>query len=67
MHAGYGIGETPTGTVSVKGGCLDGLTKEMFEGATHIWTKRAIVSIPEGVETFEEEPPDEPTRESERP
>jgi hypothetical protein len=52
MHASGGK------TVSVKGGCLEGLTKEMLARATHIWTKRAIVAIPEGVKSYEEEPPD---------
>jgi hypothetical protein len=41
---------------SVKGGCLDGLTKEMVQDAVHIWTKRAIVPIPEGKKSFAEEP-----------
>lgn len=43
------------GTIAcVKGGCLEGLSKEMLEGAAHIWTKRAVVDIPEGVESHEE-------------
>lgn len=29
---------------------VEGLTKEMMEGAVHIYTKRALVPIPEGVE-----------------
>jgi len=45
-------------TVSVKGGCLVGLTKEMLEGATHIWTKEAVVPIPEGAKSCEGEPDD---------
>lgn len=44
-------------TVSVKSGCLDGVTKEMMRSAVHIWTKSAIIDIPEGVEAYEEEPP----------
>ena len=50
-------------TLSVKGGCLVGLTKEMMTakgGVRHIWCKRAVVEIPEGVERSEEEPPDKP-------
>lgn len=43
-------------TVSVKGGCIRGLR---LEGVKHIWCKRAVVPIPEGVERFEEEPPHE--------
>lgn len=40
----------------VKGGCIQGLR---LEGVKHIWCKRAVVPIPDGVERFEEEPPDE--------
>ncbi len=43
-------------TVSVKGGCIRGLD---LKGAKHIWCKRAMVPIPEGVERFDEEPPEE--------
>ncbi len=42
--------------MSVKGGCLEGLTKEMVGKGVHIWVKEAVVEIPEGVEWFEEEP-----------
>jgi hypothetical protein len=34
--------------VSVKGGCIDGLD---WKNAVHIWTKSAMVPIPEGSET----------------
>jgi hypothetical protein len=34
--------------VSVKGGCIDGLD---WKQAVHIWTKSAMVPIPEGSET----------------
>ncbi|KAK4500085.1 hypothetical protein PRZ48_008271 [Zasmidium cellare] len=44
-------------TVALKAGCLVGLDKEMMRGAVHIWTKSAVVDIPEGVESYEEEPP----------
>ena len=50
-------------TLCVKGGCLMGLTKEMMtdkDGVVHIWCKRAVVEIPEGVERWEEEPADVP-------
>jgi hypothetical protein len=40
-------------TVSIKGGCLEGLD---WSGAKHIWAKRAVVSIPEGVERWDYEP-----------
>ena len=36
--------------------CVEGLTREMMDKAVHIWTKRAIVPIPEGSEQHEEEP-----------
>ncbi len=38
--------------VSVKGGCIEGLD---WERAIHIWTKSAMVPIPEGSETHSEE------------
>ncbi|KAK1597437.1 glutathione-dependent formaldehyde-activating enzyme [Colletotrichum navitas] len=38
--------------VSVKGGCIDGLD---WKTAVHIWTKNAMVPIPEGAESHEEE------------
>ncbi|OAX77283.1 hypothetical protein ACJ72_08422 [Emergomyces africanus] len=42
--------------LSVKAGCLEGLTKEMMAGAVHIWCKEAVVEIPEGAQKWEEEP-----------
>jgi hypothetical protein len=46
-------------TLSVKAGCLEGLDLRGEKGkkAVHIWTKEAIVDIPEGVESYETEPP----------
>ncbi len=38
--------------VSVKAGCLEGLD---WKKAIHIWTKSAMVPIPEGSETHSEE------------
>ncbi|KAK3382982.1 Mss4-like protein [Lasiosphaeria ovina] len=38
--------------VSVKGGCIDGLD---WRNAIHIWTKSAMVPIPEGSETHSED------------
>ncbi|CAN8100863.1 unnamed protein product [Discula destructiva] len=38
--------------VSVKGGCLPGLD---WTRAIHIWTKSAMIPIPEGVESYSEE------------
>ena len=43
--------------LSVKAGCLEGLNREMMRKAVHIWTKSAVIDIPEGVEQYEEEPP----------
>ena len=41
------------GEVSIKGGCIQGLS---WDGAVHIWTKRAVVPIPDDAEQWEEEP-----------
>lgn len=51
-------GEKPdsTAATNVKGGCLEGLNKEMMRSAIHIWTKYAIVDIPERAEQWEEAP-----------
>lgn len=38
----------------MKGGCLEGLSRDMLKGAAHIWTKRAVVDIPEDAEKYEE-------------
>ncbi len=61
MHVSYGVAEDGTMTMekmlSVKAGCLDGLSKEMMRKAVHIWTRSAVVDIPEGAERYEEEPP----------
>ncbi|KAK4196925.1 hypothetical protein QBC40DRAFT_309534 [Triangularia verruculosa] len=38
--------------VSVKGGCLEGLD---WKSAIHIWTKSAMVPIPEGAESYPED------------
>ena len=45
--------------MSVKGGCLEGLTREMLEGATHIWVSEAVMEVPAGVKRFEGEPMDD--------
>jgi hypothetical protein len=49
--------------VSVKGGCLHGLSREMMRDAVHIWTKRAVVDVPKGAKSYDEEPPEEPGQE----
>jgi hypothetical protein len=58
MHQSIAKDGTPAAAVSVKSGCLDGITKELMRSAVHIWTKSAIVDIPEGVEGYEGEPPE---------
>lgn len=40
-------------TVSVKGGCIEGLD---WSGAKHIFTRSAVVPIPEGAEQWEAAP-----------
>lgn len=42
---------------AVKAGCLEGIDAGMVKSATHIWTSRALVPVPEGNEAFEEDPP----------
>jgi hypothetical protein len=54
MHARDGVP-----SVSVRGGSLLGLTREMVAGAVHIWAKEAVVEIPAGVERLEGEPDDD--------
>jgi hypothetical protein len=46
----------PKATSNVKGGCLEDLDKELMSRIIHIWTKHAIVDIPEGAEQWEEAP-----------
>ena len=57
MHQSISRDGTPAAAVSIKSGCLDGVRKEMIKSAVHIWTKSAIVDIPEGAEAYEGEPP----------
>lgn len=47
----------------MKAGCVEGLD---WKGAVHIWTKRAVVQVPEGVETWEAQPDEEGLREGEK-
>ena len=61
FHRIIGVDGTPRETVTVKGGLVDGLD---WKGATHIFTKSAVVPIPEGAEAFEAEPPVMAGRES---
>lgn len=57
MHQSVSEDGTPARFVSVKSGCLDGITKEMMRGAKHIWTRSAVIDIPDGVEAYKREPP----------
>lgn len=57
IHESVDKDGNPEEMLSVKAGCLVGLTKEMMRGAVHIWTKSAVIDIPDGVEAYEEEPP----------
>lgn len=41
---------TPGGVVAVKAGCVEGLE---WRDVVHIWTKSAVVAIPEGMEQYE--------------
>ncbi|KAK4182191.1 Mss4-like protein [Podospora australis] len=50
---------TERGTVSVKGGLVQGLE---WSGAKHIYTRTAVVPIPEGVVRYEGAPPAMPGR-----
>ena len=43
----------------VKGGCIEGLTKDMLKKAVHIWTRSAIVDVPGDTEQYEQGYPNE--------
>ncbi|KAK3726037.1 hypothetical protein LTR37_000185 [Vermiconidia calcicola] len=57
MHQPLDMNGKPASTVSVKSGCLEGISKEMMRSAVHIWTRSAIIDIPDEAEAYEEEPP----------
>ncbi|KAJ5115173.1 hypothetical protein NUU61_000932 [Penicillium alfredii] len=48
---------SPTAIINIKGGCLEGLNRDMLRQAIHVWCKEAIVDIPEGVERWDEGAP----------
>jgi len=58
LHVYEGYEKAGKGEIFVKKGCLEGLGKEELKGAIHIWCKRAVVDVPEGVRRFEAEPDD---------
>lgn len=45
---------TPRGFVAVKAGCVEGLE---WKDVIHIWTKSAVVPLPDGVKQYEQGPP----------
>lgn len=47
---------TPRWTVSIKGGCIEGSD---WAGGQHIYTRSAVVELPEGAERYETMPPSE--------
>lgn len=56
MHVHTDKDGTPAAMCSVKSGCLDGIRKEDLRKGVHIWTKSAVIDIPEGAEAYEGEP-----------
>lgn len=58
MHMGKGEEEKEGAIISMKGGCLKGITKEMMKDAIHLWTENAIVEIPPGAKQHEDDGPD---------
>ncbi|KAK7937281.1 Mss4-like protein [Apiospora aurea] len=48
--------DTPRWTVSIKGGCVEGLD---WAGGKHIYMRSAVVDIPEGAERYDTLPPAE--------
>ena len=57
FHRGIGPDGTPKDTVSIKGGVIEGLD---WSNATHIWTSRAVVPIPDNAEKWRESPDPDP-------
>ena len=60
VHVSVGVSkgeEKVAKMLSVKAGCLEGLDKETMRKAIHIWTRSAVIDVPEGVEQYDEEPP----------
>ncbi|KAF2673767.1 hypothetical protein BT63DRAFT_476242 [Microthyrium microscopicum] len=55
MHHGRTGDGKEKATLSVKGGLVEGLD---WKGAAHIHTRRGVVKVPEGVESWEGEPDD---------
>ncbi|KAK4246827.1 Mss4-like protein [Corynascus novoguineensis] len=62
MHRIRNPDGTERETVSIKGGLVQGLD---WKGASHIYTRSAVVPIPEGVERWEAAPESMPGRKDE--
>jgi hypothetical protein len=50
---------TPRGTLSIKGGVIEGLD---WSGGIHIWTSRAVVPVPSSAQKWRESPEAMPSR-----
>ncbi|KAI1505196.1 Mss4-like protein [Biscogniauxia marginata] len=55
FHRVVDVGGTPQTTVSVKGGCVEGLD---WSGAKHIYMRSAVIKIPEEWEQYDTVPPE---------
>lgn len=55
---------TPRWTVSIKGGCVEGLD---WAGGKHIYMRSAVVDVPAGAERYDTLPPDEDMNRDEPP
>ena len=53
MHRGRDQDGSERGRVAIKGGCIEGLN---WEGGIHIFTRSAVVPIPEGAVQYEAAP-----------
>jgi hypothetical protein len=53
MHRSRDSSGSERGTVAIKGGLVEGLN---WKDAIHIFTRSAVVPIPEGVEKYEAGP-----------
>ena len=54
MHRGRDKDGSERGTITIKGGCIEGLD---WTGGIHIYTRTALIPIPEEAEQYEAAPP----------
>ncbi|ROT37860.1 hypothetical protein SODALDRAFT_333617 [Sodiomyces alkalinus F11] len=54
VHRGRAPDGSPLPTANIKGGLIEGLD---LKGASHIWTREAVVPIPDGAVSWPESPP----------